>query len=98
MLKGLRRRKRRQELTTEELKRMAEMTFDDITPEETATFDEAAKLRGADPAQTLRSFREKGYNPYFRRTAGKEGYAVKISFTNNGTRLADAVAAMLADG
>ncbi|MBR1634548.1 MAG: hypothetical protein IJ682_05730 [Lachnospiraceae bacterium] len=79
----------------ERLKEMSETGIMDIGTGEVATFDEAAKLAGGSPAGTAKRFMEKGYNPYFRREGGNGGCIVKISFANNGIRLADAVASML---
>lgn len=79
----------------ERLREMSETGIMDIGADEVATFEEAAELAEDSPAGTAKRFLEKGYNPYFRREGGSGGCIVKVSFANNGTRLADAVASML---
>ena len=88
----------RHEVTAEELKRMSEMDFADIGMDEIAAFGETAGLKEKTPEKVLRHFKEKGYNPYFRKEHADGGCVVKISFANNGVRMADAVAAMLTGG
>ena len=82
-------------MTREMLRSMAETDIYDIDPIQVADFYEAERLSGETPTGMLEKFIKKGYNPYFRKSGGKDGCIVKISFANNGVRLSDAVADML---
>ena len=75
------------------LKRMSEVDIRDVDIKTVATFDEALRISGKDPTRVAERFCNKGYNPYFRKESAG-GCVVKISFSNNGIRLSDAVASM----
>lgn len=81
----------------EKLRRMSETDITEVDLRTVATFEEASRLSGKDPACVAERFCSMGYNPYFRRESGG-GCVVKISFANNGTSLSDTVASMLSAG
>ena len=79
-------------MTEEKLKAMAEIDIRSADEGTVASFEQTAALAGSTPAETLKKLINKGYNLYFRKMVR---CIVKISFANNGTSMADAVAAML---
>ena len=82
-------------MTIEELRQMSEVGITEITPENIATFGEAAAYAKDNPDNALLHFKEHGHNPYFRKDG--EGGIVRIRFANNGVRLSDIVAGILTD-
>lgn len=84
-------------MNREHLNEMSGVDIMEIDETRVAAFDEALSLSQGTPAQAVEQLCSKGYNPYFRKEKSG-GCIVKISFTNNGVRLSDAVAAMLGNG
>ena len=78
-----------------ELEKMSAMGFDDISMEDVAAFGEYKSDTALPPEERVEKMLETGKNPYFRRS--RDGVIlVKISFANNGVKLADALASALA--
>lgn len=74
-------------VTSEELKRMSEMTFEDIANDDISEIGSFKFDMDKPPADRMRKFFESGKNPYFRKTS--DGTKIKISFANNGRSFED---------
>jgi hypothetical protein len=69
-------------MTSEELKKMSEMTFDDVGDEDMIELGSMRFDMEAPPEERVKKLLSSGKNPYFRRTT--TGSKIKISFTDNG--------------
>lgn len=74
-------------MTSEELKRMSEMTFEDVENDDIPEIGGFKFDMDKSPADRMKKFLESGKNPYFRKTS--DGAKIRISFANNGRSFED---------
>jgi hypothetical protein len=74
-------------MTSEELKAMSEMTFDDVDSEDMIELGSLKFDMEKPPEERVKKLLSLGKNPYFRRTAS--GSKIKISFAENGRSFED---------
>ena len=74
-------------MTSEELRKMSEMTFEDVDIDDVPEIGEFKFDMDKPPAERIKKFFESGKNPYFRKTS--DGAMIRISFTNNGRSFED---------
>ncbi len=74
-------------MTSEELKRMSEMTFEDVESDDISEIGAFRFDMDKSPAERIKKLLESGKNPYFRKTG--DGAVIRISFANNGRSFED---------
>ena len=77
-----------------ELEEMSAMDFDSVRIEDIPVFGEIKHDIDISPEERVRTMLKSGKNPYFRKSRDGK-MLVKISFSNNGVKLADALAGAL---
>lgn len=74
-------------MTSEELRKMSEMTFEDVDIDDVQEIGEFKFDMDKPPVDRIRKILGSGKNPYFRKT--NDGTMIKISFANNGRSFED---------
>ena len=74
-------------MTSEDLRKMSEMTFEDVDGDDIAEIGSIRFDMDKPPVDRMRKILGSGKNPYFRKTG--DGAIIKISFANNGRSFED---------
>jgi hypothetical protein len=74
-------------MTSEELKKMSEMTFRDVERDELIELGSMTYDMDKPPGERVEKLFSTGKNPYFRRAG--DGSIIKISFSSNGRSFED---------
>ena len=82
-------------MTSEELRKMSEMTFDDVVGDEVFPLGKVRHDGRCSVEERVKKMLSSGKNPYFRRT--EDGALIKISFTENGRSFEDNLVTLLSE-
>lgn len=74
-------------MTSEELKAMSEMSFDDVDKDELIEIGSMSYDMDKPPVERVKKLFSTGRNPYFRKAG--DGTIIKLSFSDNGRSFED---------